>query len=352
MLQSGQNWMLFGHDVRQLGKLWRSAWREFLWGYDSPVIERLDENLKVYSEGGEHLYHAGKRVAGVALDQKDLCEAVVLPDALVLSKLLVMPLAVERDLELAMAMEIKANSPFPEGDTGYGWKLIARDEKSIHLQLAIVSMSSTMTYLGQQYDCHDAHAMEVWSKVDDSVIVLTGFGESKRQQRYKKRLLRVAGTVAYSAALVVLIFGTAAGMKYLELQQLLSVSEEVEQEAAQAIAMRTSIVAANETITAITALLEQRPSPHLEMARLSELLGDDASLLQFSINGKALKLRGVANDASVVVQQLTDQAAYKQVTAPQAITKYFNTGQEQFSLNIELADGPLVELAPVGAQPE
>jgi hypothetical protein len=65
-----------------------------------------------------------------------------------------------------------------------------------------------------------------------------------------------------------------------------------------------------------------------------------------------LNIRGVANDASVVVQQLTDQSAYTQVTSPQAITKYFNTGQEQFSLNIELAgsQSTLVNNAEVAAE--
>ncbi|MFT6052803.1 MAG: general secretion pathway protein L [Halioglobus sp.] len=352
MLQAGQNWILFGHDVRQLGKYWRSAWREFLWGYDSPVIERLDENLKVYSEGGEHLYHAGQRLTGPAADHAAQCEAVILPDTLVLSKLLVMPLAVERELNGVMALEVKANSPFPESDTASGWKLIGRDEKSLRIQLVMVSMSSAMTYLGQQYDCYDARAMEVWAKIDDDVIVLTGFGEHKRQQLYRQRLLRVAGTIAYSAVLLVVIFGVAAGFKYLELKQLRSVSDEVRAEASQAIKMRNTIVSANETIAAVTSLLEQRPSPHLEVARLSELLGDDASLLQFSVNGKSLNIRGVANDASVVVQQLTDQPAYTKVTSPQAITKYFNTGQEQFSLNIELAgsQSTLVNNAEVAAE--
>lgn len=352
MLQTGQNWNLFGYDVRQLGKYWRSAWREFLWGYDSPVIERLDENLKVHNESGEHLYHAGQRLADAPGDQTALCKAVVLPDNLVLSKLLVMPLAVERELDGVMALEIKANSPFPESDTASGWKLIGRDDKNLKVQLAIVSMSSAMTYLGRQYDCHDAHAMEVWAMIDDDVIVLTGFGEDKRQQRYKQRLLRVAAMIAYSAVLVVIIFGLAAGFKYLELKQLRSVSDDVRAEAAQAIKMRNTIVSANETIAAVTALVEQRPSPHLEMARLSELLGDDASLLQFSVNGKNLNIRGVANDASVVVQQLTDQSAYTKVTSPQAITKYFNTGQEQFSLTIELAGSGPTDVGSVGATAE
>jgi len=343
MAQAGQNWDLFGYDVRQVLRHWRSAWREFLWGYESPLMARLDEELRVYSEDGEEYFHAGQRRVSTTAKSDGRpeveCEAVLLPDSLVLSKILVLPLAVESDIEMAMDLEVTANSPFPESDTGYGWKLSGRDEKNLQVQLAIVSLSSTMSYLGRQYDCHDAQAREVWAQVGNGMIVLSGFGEKKRLHRYNKRLLRVAITVAYTVALLLVISGTSAGMKYLELQQLRGLSNEVKSQARGAMEMRTAIVAANETITAMNELVLQRPNPHFEMVRLSQMLGDDVSLIQFSMVGTRLDIRGIADDAAVIVQQLTDEPAYASVTAPQAITKYFNTGQEQFFLNIELSAG-------------
>ena len=354
MLQAGQNWDLFGYDVRQLLKHWRAAWREFLWGYDSPVKARLDEGLRVYSGDDLSYFHAGRRIEEGATHreahgEKD-CEAVILPDSLVLGRMLVMPVAVENDLDLAMGLEVTANSPFPEADTGYGWTLVDRDDKNLRVQLAIVSLSSTMSYLGQQYNSHDAQAREVWAELGGRVIVLSGFGERKRLARYNKRLVKVASTIAYCALLLVVISATAAGMKYLELKQLRSLSTELRAQASGVIRMRSAIVNANETITAVNQLLAQRPSPHFEMARLSALLDDDASILQFSIQGTALDVRGVADDAAVVVQQLTDEPAYARVTAPQAITKYFNTGQEQFFLNIELLEQGLVDVASNGQE--
>lgn len=343
MAGAGQNWDLFGYDVRQLWRHWRAAWREFLWGYDSPVKARLDEGLRVYGEQGVEFFHAGRRIDELAVQHDavsgDECEAVLLPESLVLSKTLTMPMAVESDLEMAMALEVTANSPFPQNDTGYGWRLADRNEKNLYIQLAIVSLSSTMSYLGQQYDSHDAQAREVWADVGDAVIVLSGFGEKKRLQRYNRRLLRVASIIAYCALILVLIFGSAAAMKYLELQQLRSSSGQVQEQASDAMRMRTEIVTANDIIATVNEMVSQRPSPHVEMARLSRLLGDDAYLVQFTMQGTSLAIRGVADDAAVVVQQLTEEPAYARVSAPQAITNYFNTGQEQFFLNIELAEG-------------
>jgi hypothetical protein len=67
------------------------------------------------------------------------------------------------------------------------------------------------------------------------------------------------------------------------------------------------------------------------------LLGDDAYILQFTMNGTEIRLRGRAVDASSVMQVLTNEPMYQQVTAPQAIVKVANAGQEQFTLNITLA---------------
>jgi len=350
MLQSGQNWDLFGYDVRQLLRHWRSAWREFLWGYDSPVKARLDEVLRVHTERGIEYFHAGQRItpASTSGEPGVECEAVLLPDARVLVRTLEMPLAVESDLDLVMALEVTANSPFPDNDTGSGWRLVSRGEKSLKVQLAIVSLSSAMSYMGREYDCHDPDAYEVWAHVDEAVIVLSGFGEQNRLRRYNKRLIRVASTVAYCGVLLVVIFGAAAGMKYLQLEKLRSLSSDVQARASEAIKMRTNIVVANETIAAVNALMAQRPNPHFELARLSHLLGDDASLLQLSVRGNAMDIRGVANDAAIVVQQLTRQPAYASVTAPQAITKYFSTGQEQFFLNIVLSN----KVVPIVAPPQ
>ncbi|MFT5709814.1 MAG: general secretion pathway protein L [Halioglobus sp.] len=339
MLQSGQNWDLFGYDVRQLYKSWRAAWRDFLWGDDSPIKARLDEVLSVKNHSGKDEYfHAGQRVIkpevehDVAVD----CEAVILPDSMVLLKILTLPKAAETDLELVMAMEVTANSPFPESDTSNGWRIVSRDENNVTVQLAIVSLSAVMSYLGQKYACHDPHAREVWADIDKTIVVLSGFGERKRQQHYNKRLVRFVIGIAYSVLVLVIIFGGAAGFKYLQLNQLRSLSAEVQLRASDAIKMRSAIVRANETVAAVNALAAQRPNPHYELARLSSLLGDDAFLLQLSVQGTALDMRGVADDAAVVVQQLTDEPAFSDVMAPQAITKYFNTEQEQFFLNIKL----------------
>jgi hypothetical protein len=80
----------------------------------------------------------------------------------------------------------------------------------------------------------------------------------------------------------------------------------------------------------------------VELARLTELLDDDASLISFDMAGNVVQLRGRARDAASVVEQLTAQADYLKVTSPHAISKLGDTGYEEFYLDLTLAggDGP------------
>jgi hypothetical protein len=55
------------------------------------------------------------------------------------------------------------------------------------------------------------------------------------------------------------------------------------------------------------------------------------------MTGREVRLRGRAEDAAAVMQILTGEPDYAEVTAPQAIIKVANTGLEQFSLNLTLA---------------
>jgi hypothetical protein len=207
MIQQDQNWELFGYDTQVIWRNWLTAWREFLWGYDSPVKARLDEIVRAEGEEGVVYYHAGSQVQQSHSD----CEAYLLPDELVLSKTLTLPLAAEADIDAVMAFEVVANSPFPEEDTGYGWKIDSRGEETLRIQLAIVSLSATMAYLGRQYDCHDAQAREVWAEMGGEVVVLKGFGEQNRLQRYNRRLKRVAGTLSFGIIAIVIEPSFGAG---------------------------------------------------------------------------------------------------------------------------------------------
>jgi hypothetical protein len=332
-VDKGQQWELFGYDVRRLGKHWLAAWRGFLSSQDSPLRRRLDDVVCLHHESGSTLYQAGKPVGPAPYD----CEGLLLPDELVLSRSLSFPLAVEGDLDAALALELSANSPFSADDTAFGWQIVDRDANRLHVILVIVSKSAVMSWMGGKYGLHDPAAREIWADVNGSMVVVRGFGEELRESRYRRRLLRSTAIVALGAGLVLLMAAVGAGTKRAELSQLEARAASTQRAAAQPSNMRARVALASETVDTLQALVAAHPNPHYEIARLTRLLGDGVHVLQFSMTGREVRLRGRAEDAAAVMQILTGEPDYAEVTAPQAIIKVANTGLEQFSLNLTLA---------------
>ena len=128
--------------------------------------------------------------------------------------------------------------------------MVARDEANLRVALVIVSASTVMTFLGQQYDTHDPHAQEVWFEVDNTMVVVKGFGEGLREQRYSRRLLHSAALLGIIAALLFAMAAAGSLFKSAELRQLEAISAATMRDAAEASRLRTLLVQANDSISA------------------------------------------------------------------------------------------------------
>jgi len=329
MLEKGQNWVLFGYDVRHLGRYWTAAWRDLLWAHDSPVRSRLDEVVTLHTGNGTVSYQAGTVCAG---SPDSACEAVLLPDELVLCKQLRVPVQAEADLASLLELEVRASSPFSAVDTRWGWSVVSRDDAGLSIALVLVSASAVMTFLGREYDRHDSHAQEVWAEVGGVMVLVQGFGEGLRERRYRRRLLHCGSLLLAIAALLLAMAGVAAMFKGIELQKMERIAAETTAAASEATRLKALLASANDTIVAANEVVALHPSPHRELARLTRLLADDTSINNFSMSGSDIRLRGRAADAAAVMAQLTEVPGYCDVVAPQAITRV-GDGLEQFYLN-------------------
>lgn len=339
-MNGDQQWYLFGYDMRQVGRHWLAAWRDLFWGLESPVRRHLDEVVLVERDGSTRAYQSGEPLPEGAAPAS-ACRGVCLPDDLVLHKRLSLPRAVESDLPTALAIEVAASSPFAADDTAWGWRLAERSEQVIAVDLAIAARSSVMGFLGRDHDSHDATAQEVWAAVPGGMAVLSGFGEARREALYRRRLGRVGAMLGACLVLVLAVAGVYAGGKQLELARVTALAAERSRAAGDVTELRESIADANRQILAARELIARYPNPHEELTRLTRLLGDDAWVAHFSANGPDLRIRGRAGDAAAVMQTLSSEVAYAEVTAPQAISRVGNSEEEQFYLDIRLnrADG-------------
>lgn len=335
MAEPVQHWELFGYDTRKLGTHWRAAWSALLWGQDSPVRRRLDEPVNLHREdGSSRCYQAGVPSPSTGAE----CAAILLPEDIVLARELTLPRAVEDELDAVLAIEVRVHSPFPEEDTAWGWTLLRRDEHSVVVQLVIASRASALSFMGRVFDIHDPAEREVWASAGGRVIALSGFGETRRETLYRSRLARVGLRIGAIILLVLLIAGAATALKRTELRQVQALASATEARAADVSAMRSALVAVNESVLAVNGVLSAYPNPHLELARLSALLDDDTFIQRFEMTGDTINLRGRARDAADVMKRLIAEPAYARVEAPRAISQVRGTDLEQFHLQITLRE--------------
>lgn len=325
---------VFGVDLRDIGRLWLTAWRDLLFGEDSPLRQRLDSMVSLTTpEGTMTTYQAGKAVGNNEVP----IQAIAVPDELVLSRTLSLPAIAEADLDAALMLEVSASSPFAPDDTAAGWR-VTRTEVGGELQvdLVIVSRSAAVAFMGEVHGLHDAGARELWAKSDTSWVLFRGFGEKRRESDYRRRLWWAGGWVSVSLALVLVLAGLSTFFASRELVQLEDLQREARQAARDALVLRDELAEVNAAIVELNTLRRQLPSPQIEIARLTNLLPDTAYVVQYTQNGRKIRLRGRSTDAAALQQALTDEPIFLSVTAPQAISRVGNSNEEQFFLDLEL----------------
>ncbi|WOJ93428.1 PilN domain-containing protein [Congregibacter variabilis] len=336
-VQSNQ-WMLFGIDMRHIVQQWLSAWRELLLSPRSPIRQQLDEPVLLYRDGRTELFQGGKPLSA-APQNLTPCTAHLLPDDLVLARSLSLPIAAEPELPAVLAMEVAAASPFKAEDSVYGWCETDRDAQSIQVSMAIASRSSIERWKRETEvaakDQNDGEP-EIWAEANGALVALSGFGEAQREVAYRRRLLRSGLLLGGVLVLVLVSAAVFAVQQRSALERFERLQSKVQAESQSVSAMRATLVDANETVRAANAFVADYPNPHIEIARLTELLEDEAYIMHFSMRGRELRVRGRAKDAAVVMQTLAQTPAFVSVTAPQAITAVGNTGLEQFHLDIEV----------------
>ena len=329
---------VFGVDVRDYGQLWLVAWRDFLFGDDSPIRSAFDsEVILKHADGTSSCYQAGRKVRGLAASS----EAYAISDDLVLTRTLTLPSIAEADLEAALHLEVSACSPFNHDDTASGWR-ISRGENQhmLTVDLVIASRTAVMGFLAEHFNVIDPSVPEVWGSTGAHWVCLKGFGEMARESDYRRRLARAGGLVTACFGFILLLTGLSVIFAERELSGLEALQDEAAREARGAIASRDELAATNAAIGELNKLRQLLPSPQAEIFRLTQLLPDSAYVTQLTQEGRSIRLRGRGADAASLQQAMTQDPAFSQVTAPQAISKVGNTGLEQFFLDIKLKAVP------------
>ena len=342
MASAGDNtsqWSLFGLDLERYLRSIALGVHQLFWGSESG-LQRLFLPQSLLLGDTQHLDMRDAESFCLLVDSSASLDStsVLLPDDLVLTKLIELPVIAEPDLESLVRLEAELNSPFPVEDTSCGYRILSRDELQLTLILAIASRNAIESYLDvMRADARfDSGRTEVWASHEGRLVQFAGFGEAQRKTDYLAKVSRSAmkvGLLSLAMAVIVWWPAWALSIKEQQLQELLA---ETEMRAGTATAARNSLIDMEDRLTAASAFYADRLLYDRWLDHVAALTPDSAYFTSMSFDKDRLTIAGQAANAAELQTTLANAEILSEVTAPSAFTRDRRTDKERFTLTMQL----------------
>ncbi|HRQ56934.1 MAG TPA: PilN domain-containing protein [Azoarcus taiwanensis] len=320
---------LFGLDLGQAFQFVRQGWDEALRWPTLSWLSPQDYVLASWPDGSSRLC-LGTTVLSEPATRSARFHARVLPADIVLFHDLSFPHLSDAELDAALWLELQEISPFPPEQLVWGWRIESVGEAGLKVRVAFAARSHVQQFLDAQDRVDERRSLEVWADVG-GIVVMKGFGEGARHASMKRKRFT---TLSMCALALVLALALAAAPFWQMRQRVFDAQNQFEQlqrEAARYVAVRDSLVAANQQTVAIRSYLERHVSPAWLLRTLTELLPDSAHLSRFDLDARKVRISGQAADAAGLMEALRAHPDFAELRALSPITRD-REGKDTFNL--------------------
>lgn len=334
-------WSLFGLDLTRVVAYLRLGVRQLIWGFEAGIRQRFYPEITVlpFSTTADREFAQ----FGLRNRQTQAGEhlAVVIPDDLVLSKTVELPRESETEMHAVMRFEAITNSPFPEEDTVFGWRVVSRSEAVLIVSLSISSRAAISKVVLAEDPARGTHLndCEVWSGDDGTLIQFQGFGEMSRDAAYRQRLIRGAvwgGLLVLGVYVVLAIPAAALKMRAGQLQELAVATELT---AGVATESRNRLTLLEEKLAEAGGYFDERLHYQEWLHKVAELTPDSVYLTRLSLDEGRLTITGLADNAAEYQTLLASANIVSELFAPTAFTRDSRAQKERFTLTMRIDGG-------------
>ncbi|WP_312460786.1 PilN domain-containing protein [Comamonas sp.] len=339
----------FGLDLNQLKadilKTWRRApqWPPLSWLRPAQMLRLIPAEgaPTVVWESGEPVLKPGREPVFWALE---------LPEHMVLRKTVALPALDPQDCASAAELEVQAISPFAADDLLWGYTELSRSSKAVKLLVVLASRAQTEPYLQAQVaqqlhlqtlkgqsKAESLEQPEVWVFAPERrPVVFQGFGEQARYAWGRKRLWWNVGGVALAVLLVAAIAATPTAQLRLRAIEAVHAYEGMAAKTTDVVAKREALIQSADKVGGLSELLAERIDGVKVLSMLTNVLPDDTALQSARIQGSKVTISGLTENASALMQKLSNQEGVKDVRAPSAATRMGGGNKESFTIELGL----------------
>jgi len=314
---------------------WRamSMWPLFSWIHPELIITLVhsDERESYWLTNGRAIRKSNKAVSSNKL------VAVELPEALVLRKQIQVPAMGSADLQAALGLEARSISPFAADDLVWGYGVGTKGEGRAGAELLLASRQQVAVYLADVTSRKGLNVPpQIWAFSKGGLPVAfedLGLEESSRLLTMQKWVL--IGLLTLALAILGGIVATPTAQLRLRAIEAVNGFTELVQASDPAIAKRAAVQISSEQVSSLVGLTAESVDALTLMARLTEWLPDDTSLISLTVKGNKIGLYGTTTNAATLMQHLSSIDGVKDVKAPQAAMRPSGASKDVFSIDFQ-----------------
>lgn len=339
---------LFGLDLAVLWSDFRATWQR---AHQWPLLAWLtpDVPVRVLRADGTEALWDGRRLVGVVNAPALRFTAIEVPADSLLHRSLGLPAMADAQIAQAVALEISTVSPFPATDLVWGHVVQARPEGGLRVDAALASRQQVQGFLEQQHERLKGGEAEVWAFSEAGTpIALVGWGGDRRARHAALRRRIGYGLVLGALLLVGAMAVTPIAQLRLRAIEAAVGYSELQGRAMPVVTQREAFMQTIERMGLLREVLSEQADGIRLLEVLTQVLSDDTSLQSIEVKGLKVRITGLTANAATLMQQLGQQAGFKDVRAPVAAVR--NPGATLDSFNIEFQLDPAVwSVAGAGA---
>ncbi len=251
-------------------------------------------------------------------------QGILLTDDGVLLRELSLPPLSERDIAAAVAMDVQYATPFPSGDTHYGYSTRRSSHGQRQIEIAI-TRQSLLTELHNQYPQH-----ALFARGQHGAIPLQHGGHSPQGVWYQSPL-----TLSLSALLILTLIAWVISPTLLlraESMAYEAALAKLNRTAAPLLQKREELSTLQQQLESIRAFDKEHPAPQPLLEQLSAHIPDSTWISQLTLRRDQLTLEGNSDNAIAIVSLLEKIPELKEVRLGASINRDPRNGRETFQI--------------------
>lgn len=343
-MSDNAQWNLFGIDLSQLLARAKLGVSQLIFDPDSAIYRACCPAVKFYRAGSDPWIWVPAPPAFLpswfveSVSSVGVSAAVVLERS-VLTKSMSLPAETEVELPQIVDFEVAANTPFPLGETVFGWQVVERTPAQLNVQIAMTSRAAVDEALDHVADVSvgSREEAEVWAETESGMLLLPGFAEQNRRSHYSRVLGLLTAKISLVVAACLLFLLVPLAWLSIKSSQLESQLAETQERATSVTRVRDALSDLDASIEIAEAFFQDRPIYDQWLDQLAHVTPDSVFLQRLQLQSSQLTITGLAENAADYQTLLASSGNFSSLQSPTAFTRDTRQNRERFVLVMQLA---------------